>query len=113
MIREFARNIVTLQAFNAAGRRVAIEKTDKHAWQAAPVEGPITLRYEVYAWDMSVRAAHLDDTVGFFNGTSVFLAVEGQSSAPCVVDIQPPPGGVLRNWRVATALANRPSVVKA
>ncbi|WP_248320564.1 PDZ domain-containing protein [Caballeronia sp. Sq4a] len=105
MIREFARNIVTLQAFNAAGRRVAIEKTDKHAWQAAPVDGPITLRYEVYAWDMSVRAAHLDDTVGFFNGTSVFLAVEGQSSAPCVVDIQPPPGGAHRNWRVATALA--------
>ncbi len=78
---------MTLQAFNAAGRKVAIDKIDKHAWQAAPVEGPITLRYEVYVWDMSVRAAHLDDTVGFFNGTSVFLAVEGQSAAPCIVDI--------------------------
>ena len=32
MIREFARNIVTLQAFNAAGRWVAIEKIDKYAW---------------------------------------------------------------------------------
>ncbi|GJH22371.1 M61 family metallopeptidase [Caballeronia novacaledonica] len=105
MIREFARNIVTLQAFNAAGRKIAIEKTDKHAWQAAPVDGPITLRYEVYAWDMSVRAAHLDDTIGFFNGTSTFLAVEGQSAAPCIVDIEPPPGGAYRNWRVATALA--------
>jgi len=105
MIREFARNIVTLQAFNAAGRRLGIEKVDKHAWQAAPSDGPITLRYEVYAWDMSVRAAHLDDTVGFFNGTSVFLAVEGLSGAPCIVDIQPPQGGEYRNWRVATALA--------
>ncbi|MDR5834919.1 PDZ domain-containing protein [Caballeronia sp. LZ034LL] len=104
MIREFARNIVTLQAFNAAGRKVAIEKIDKHAWQAAPVEGPLTLRYEVYAWDLSVRAAHLDDSIGFFNATSVFLAVEGQSGAPCVVDIQPPEGGAYRTWRVATAL---------
>ncbi|MDR5821045.1 PDZ domain-containing protein [Caballeronia sp. LZ043] len=104
MIREFARNIVTLQAFNAAGRKVAIDKIDKHAWQAAPVEGPLTLRYEVYAWDLSVRAAHLDDSIGFFNATSVFLAVEGQSGAPCVVDIQPPEGGAYRNWRVATAL---------
>ncbi|KMY85079.1 putative protease [Candidatus Paraburkholderia calva] len=105
MIREFARNIVTLQAFNAAGRKVAVEKIDKHAWQAAPVEGPITLRYEVYAWDMSVRAAHLDDTVGFFNATSVFLAVEGPSASSCIVDIEPPQGGAYRNWRVATALS--------
>ncbi|SAL59357.1 M61 family metallopeptidase [Caballeronia humi] len=104
MIREFARNIVTLQAFNAAGRRIGIEKIDKHAWQVAPHDGPITLRYEVYGWDMSVRAAHLDDTVGFFNGTSVFLAVEGQADAPCSVDIQAPQGAAYRNWRVATAL---------
>lgn len=104
MVREFARNIVTLAAFNAAGRRIAIEKIDKHAWQAAPHDGPITLRYEVYGWDLSVRAAHLDDTIGFFNGTSVFLAVEGQADAPCAVDIQAPQGAAYRNWRVATAL---------
>ncbi|QIN63135.1 hypothetical protein SBC1_31590 [Caballeronia sp. SBC1] len=104
MIREFARNIVTLQAFNAAGRKLAVDKTDKHAWQTAPHDGPITLRYEVYGWDLSVRAAHLDDTIGFFNGTSVFLAVEGQADVPCIVDIQKPAGTQYANWRVATAL---------
>lgn len=104
MVREFARNIVTLRAFNEAGRKVRIEKTDKHSWQAAPVNGALTLRYEVYAWDLSVRAAHLDDTTGFFNGTSVFLAVLGQEAAPCVVDIQRPEGEAYRHWRVATAL---------
>jgi predicted metalloprotease with PDZ domain len=105
MVREFARNIVTLQAFNAAGRKIAIEKLDKHAWQAAPHEGPITLRYEVYGWDLSVRAAHLDENIGFFNGTSVFLAVEGQADARCIVDIQKPHGAQFAPWRVATALA--------
>ncbi|HWT37393.1 MAG TPA: PDZ domain-containing protein, partial [Paraburkholderia sp.] len=104
MVREFARNIVTLRAFNDAGRKVRVEKTDKHAWQAAPVKGALTLRYEVYAWDMSVRAAHLDDTTGFFNGTSVFLSPLGFEDAPCVVDIQKPAGPQFRNWRVATAL---------
>jgi predicted metalloprotease with PDZ domain len=104
MVREFARNIVTLRAFNEAGRKVRIAKTDKHCWQAAPVAGPLTLRYEVYAWDLSVRAAHLDDTGGFFNGTSVFLAVEGQEAAPCVVAIERPAGDGGRRWRVATAL---------
>ncbi|SEK11862.1 M61 family metallopeptidase [Paraburkholderia diazotrophica] len=105
MVREFARNIVTLRAFNDGGRKVRIEKTDKHMWQAAPVKGALTLRYEVYAWDMSVRAAHLDDTTGFFNGTSVFLSPLGFEDARCVVDIQKPAGPQFRNWRVATALS--------
>ena len=104
MVREFARNIVTLRAVNEAGRKVRVEKTDKQTWQAAPVNGALTLRYEVYAWDMSVRAAHLDDTTGFFNGTSVFLAAVGHEEAPCLVDIQKPAGPAYRSWRVATAL---------
>ncbi|MGI4983496.1 MAG: M61 family metallopeptidase [Janthinobacterium lividum] len=104
MIREFARNVVTLGAHDAAGRAVAVRKTDKHRWLADPVDGALTLRYQVYAWDLSVRSAHLDQTVGFFNGTSVFLAVEGREAAPCVVDIQRPPGTGFANWRVATAL---------
>ncbi|QGZ55674.1 M61 family metallopeptidase [Paraburkholderia acidiphila] len=105
MVREFARNIVTLRAFNDAGRKVRVTKTDKHSWQAAPVKGALTLRYEVYAWDMSVRAAHLDDTVGFFNGTSVFLAALGHEEAQHAVDIQRPDGHAYRHWRVGTALA--------
>ncbi|MGF6739154.1 M61 family metallopeptidase [Paraburkholderia atlantica] len=105
MVREFARNIVTLRGVNEAGRKVRVEKIDKHTWQAAPVKGALTLRYEVYAWDMSVRAAHLDDTIGFFNGTSVFLSPLGHEDAQCVVDIQKPQGSAYRDWRVATALA--------
>ncbi|MGF6540870.1 M61 family metallopeptidase [Paraburkholderia youngii] len=104
MVREFARNIVTLRAVNDAGRKVRVEKVDKHTWLAAPVKGALTLRYEVYAWDMSVRAAHLDDTIGFFNGTSVFLSALGHEDAQCVVDIQKPQGAAYRDWRVATAL---------
>jgi predicted metalloprotease with PDZ domain len=104
MIREFARHIVSITA-QAGGRAVALEKIDKHTWRAAPVPSgaALTLSYEVYAWDSSVRAAHLDTTHGFFNGTSVFLAVVGQEEAPCLVDIQPPAHGG-ENWRVATAL---------
>ncbi|MBS6360536.1 PDZ domain-containing protein [Burkholderia sp.] len=105
LVREFARNIVTLQAFNDAGRKVRIAKTDKHTWQAAPVKGALTLRYDVYAWDLSVRSAYLDDSGGFFNGTAVFLSVAGQEDAPCDVDIVKPKDTAFRHWRVATALS--------
>ncbi len=103
MIREFARNVVRISAL-AGGRRIALEKVDKHTWRAAPAK-QIELAYEVYAWDLSVRAAHLDETHGFFNGSSVFLLPIGMEHEPCTVDILPPAGARYRSWRVATALA--------
>jgi predicted metalloprotease with PDZ domain len=103
MIREFARNIVQIRA-ESNGKTVALTKLDKHTWRAAPVSGSLTLQYEVYAWDLSVRAAHLDQTHGFFNGTSVFLRVLGQEDLPHVVDIQRPLDAAAATWRVATAM---------
>jgi predicted metalloprotease with PDZ domain len=103
MIREFARNIVRIRA-EADGEQVALAKVDKHTWQAAPCAGPLKLHYEVYAWDLSVRAAHLDQTHGFFNGTSVYLRVLGQEETPHLVDIQRPGDPAAASWRVATSL---------
>ncbi|KUZ15208.1 peptidase M61 [Burkholderia diffusa] len=104
LVREFARNIVTFAAFNDAGRKVRIAKTDKNTWRAAPVSGALTLRYDVYAWDLSVRSAYLDESGGFFNGTAVFLSVAGHEDAPCEVDIAKPAGAAFRTWRVGTSL---------
>jgi predicted metalloprotease with PDZ domain len=103
MIREFARNIVRISAV-AGGRKVPLEKLDKHTWRAAPVPGPLEVASEVYAWDLSVRAAHLDETHGFFNGTSVFLLPIGLEHAACSVDILPPEGTRYAGWKVATGL---------
>jgi predicted metalloprotease with PDZ domain len=103
MVREFARNIVRIRA-ESGGRPVELAKLDKHTWRAAPVAGPLILHYEVYAWDLSVRAAHLDQSHGFFNGTSVFLRVLGQDAAPHQVDIQRPGDPAASDWRVATSL---------
>ncbi|MBA5639875.1 M61 family metallopeptidase [Duganella sp. LX20W] len=103
MIREFARNIIQIRA-ESNGKDVPLTKLDKHTWQAAPVSGPLMVHYEVYAWDLSVRAAHLDQTHGFFNGTSVFLRVVGQEHATHTVEIQRPADPAAASWRVATAL---------
>jgi len=104
MIREFARNIVRIRA-ESNGGAIALTKLDKHTWRAAPAEGPLTLHYEVYAWELSVRAAHLDQTHGFFNGTSVFLRAVGHEELPHHVDIVRPADPAAKTWRVATAMA--------
>lgn len=103
MIREFARNVVQIRA-ESNGRAVALTKLDKHSWRAAPVDGALTVVYEVYAWDLSVRTAHLDQTHGFFNGTSVCLRVVGQEALAHEVDIRRPADAAAKTWRVATSM---------
>lgn len=111
MIREFARHIVRIRA-SCRGRPVALAKEDKHTWRAAPCRGPLTVEYEVYAWDLSVRCAHLDATHGFFNGTQLFLAAAGHEQGEHLVDLRPPRHA---DWRVATTLPEargRPGAAK-
>ena len=103
MIRDFAKNIVAMTASNNDGA-ISIEKQDKQTWLLAPSPSPITIEYTVYAWDMSVRTAHLDTTHGFFNGSSVFLAVHDQEQNPVDIKINLPAGASYEDWRIATTL---------
>ena len=103
MVREFAKNIVRINAISN-GSSVELAKQDKSTWKAQPCAGPLEVAYEVYAWDLSVRAAHLDQTHAYFNGTSVFLRIHGQDQEPSSVEILPPSQSVIGTWRVATTL---------
>ena len=104
MIRDFARHIVEISARDDTGE-VALEQLNKSSYRAAPAAGTLQVDYRVYAWDLSVRGAHLDTTHGFFNGSSVFLEVLGQSDQPCRVQIDRPVGPACEQWRLATTLA--------
>ncbi len=103
MIRDFSRQLQMMSA-TCAGDPVALHRLDKQTWRAEAVSAELVVSYQVYAWDLSVRSAHLDTTHGFFNGTSVFLRVVGQEHAACLVRIQPPPTTVGEAWRLATTL---------
>jgi predicted metalloprotease with PDZ domain len=101
MIREFARHLRDVTMRDDDGP-VAWTKVDKDTWVAAPARGELVVRYAVYAWDLSVRAAHLDRSHGFFNGTSLLLGVVGQEHGPHGLALRPPPG--IDGWQVATTL---------
>ena len=103
LIREFARNVTRIHA-TSRGKPLGIAKLDKHTWQCAPANAPVTVTMEVYGHDLSVRGAHLDTTHAFFNGSSVFLRVLGQEHCGCEVDIRAPRGARYRRWQVATAM---------
>ncbi len=103
LVREFSKNLQNLVA-RQRGRLCEVHQTDKSGWEIACDPGfALELQYEVYALDNSVRTAWLDASRGFFNGTSVFLQVQGQAGSPHGVELV---GGAQRaSWQVATALA--------
>ncbi|MBK8326409.1 MAG: M61 family metallopeptidase [Moraxellaceae bacterium] len=104
MIRDFARHIVSVRAKTSQGLLLDVKKLTKNQWQVAAHDGQITLDYEVYAWDLSVRGAHLDQTHGYFNGTCLLLAVQGQEEKLHQLSLYEPENV---NWRVATTLTKQ------
>lgn len=104
LIRDFSKHLIDLQAETENGTPLSVTPVEKSHWQVAPHQGSIRIQYQVYAWDLSVRGAHFDQTHAFFNGTSVFLAVDGQRDQACSVEIVPSPFSQAENWQVATTL---------
>lgn len=101
MIRDFARNILDLRA-QANGQALAITALDKQTWRLEATEHPVTVNYLVYAFDLSVRSAYLDQFWGFFNNSSLCLAVKGYEAQPIDVTLQLPEQ--LEHWQVATGM---------
>lgn len=102
MIRDYARHIVSIDA-QCNGKSVDLTEIDKSTWQVSPCDGPLLVRYEVYAWDSSVRGAHLDNTHWYFNGPCVFISAIGHTDTPHEVTLEQP-GSHATQWQVATSM---------
>jgi predicted metalloprotease with PDZ domain len=104
LVREFARHLSQLTAVQGS-RPVRLQQVDKARWVAhCTARGALRVSYLVYAFDTSVRAAFLDDTRGFFNGTGLCLRAEGREAQPHRIEL----GALPRGWQVATAMAPVP-----
>ncbi|WP_198780256.1 M61 family metallopeptidase [Shewanella putrefaciens] len=104
MVRDFAKNIIELTAKDETGQTLKLKQLDKQTWSIDNNSSEIILSYQIYAWDLSVRTAHLDMTHGFFNGSSVFLAAQGFEDTLHTVTMSPPTESTLSEWRLATSM---------
>ena len=103
LIRDFAKHIVEIKAETLEGKPLSINPITTDQWQLTPTTEAVKIHYQVYAWDLSVRGAHFDQTHAFFNGTSLFLAVEGQTEAEVKVSLNSA-DWIPESWKVATTL---------
>jgi predicted metalloprotease with PDZ domain len=110
-IRDFAKNITSIYAeslhSHGVSHLVELTQLDKHTWQAAAIPKGASLKVscQVYAYDVSVRTAYLDNQQALFNFSSLCLSVVGQASRPCQVTLLPPPCHTEQTpWQVVSSL---------
>ncbi|MCB2376868.1 PDZ domain-containing protein [Hymenobacter sp. BT635] len=92
LVREFAKNVEGFEA-KAGNEALRTEKITKNTWRVYhPRAKDFTVRYRVYAFELSVRTSFIDAAHGYLNGTSVFMyPAEGQQ-LPSTLTVQPAPG---------------------
>ena len=100
LVREYARHVLDLRAHDADGNPLPVRKLRKNAWLVAG-SGPITVEYELYANEQSVRTNHVDDAHAFLAPAATFLFEPGVERA-YEVRVDAPAG-----WTAYTGLPRR------
>ncbi|NJR65012.1 MAG: M61 family metallopeptidase [Leptolyngbyaceae cyanobacterium CRU_2_3] len=107
LVREYARHLQDFAAHLAtrSDQSLVWHKGSKNHWQIE-TEGvsDITVRYRIFANELTVRTNHLDATHGFFNGAALFFFLPGWEQHPIQVTIVP----ARPDWRITTALPSLP-----
>ncbi len=100
LVREFAKHLSGLAA-SQGSKALAVEQLDKASWRVrCSGRAALTLSYEVYAFDASVRTAWLDSQRAFFNASSLCLRAHGREAETHYLEL----AGVPPTWRIATEM---------
>ena len=110
LIREFSKHIESVRAYDEEGRLLEIQKFEKNKWRLFNTDHElITVEYDVYAYDLSVRGAYVDQTRLYVNPACACLGLEGQEDKTVEVELFLP--DELKHFQLATGMASK-SLVK-
>lgn len=111
MVRDFAKNIVSLSAQEATSASpLTVEKVDKQTWTLHTNGKACSIDYTIYANDLSIRSAFINHEYAFINGTSAFLEVEGFVNTEHQLDLSLPIADEsISQWRAYTSMEARAS----
>ena len=92
LVREFAKNVEGFAA-TAGGNSLRTEKVSKNTWRIYhPKAKDFTVRYRVYAFELSVRTSFIDAAHGYVNGTSVFMYPADGKELASTLEVKPAQG---------------------
>lgn len=116
MVRDFAKNIVSLSAKKTAANTLAAEaltqssvsivKLDKQTWSIQTDGDACIIDYTIYANDLSIRSAFINHEYAFINGTSAFLQIAEFENSQHQLEITL--GDTIpSNWNAHTSMETR------
>jgi predicted metalloprotease with PDZ domain len=84
LIREYERHVEALTAADPTRAPLAVEKTRKNRWRVTTNGArTVSVRYRVYAHEMSVRTNWVDEELAMINGAPTFITLlESPSRRP-------------------------------
>ena len=110
LIREFSKHIEAVKAYDEDGRQLQIQKFEKNKWRLFNTDHElITVEYDVYAYDLSVRGAYVDQNRLYVNPACACLGLEGQENKEIELEIFLP--DELKHFQLATGMQAK-SLVK-
>lgn len=110
LIREFSKHIEAVKAYDEDGRQLQIQKFEKNKWRLFNTDHElITVEYDVYAYDLSVRGAYVDQNRLYVNPACACLGLEGQENKEIELEIFLP--DELKHFQLATGMQSK-SLVK-
>jgi predicted metalloprotease with PDZ domain len=90
LVREFSRHLNQVKAYSLQGAVLPVTKKTKNAWEVdLKGQTSFVLKYEVYAFELSVRTSFLDETHGFVSGPSMFMYLDGHKETGGELVVQP------------------------
>ena len=89
LIREYARNIDALSA-SSGDKTLKAEKINKNTWRVySNNASQVKVKYQLYAYELTVRTNFLDASHGYINGASTFLYLDKKQNLPSTLTIKP------------------------
>jgi predicted metalloprotease with PDZ domain len=91
LVREFSKNVNQVKAKDESNKSLKTSKKTKNTWliDNSNKAKKISITYEVYAFELSVRTSFLDLTHGFVSGSGVFMYVSGNQEIAGSLEIVP------------------------
>ncbi|MFQ5640828.1 MAG: hypothetical protein ACE5IR_22850 [bacterium] len=100
VIQNYAKNVVSFNAFDADEQPLDSQKIDKDTWRIDKMpDQEVMVKYTYYARQLDGGSSYVDDAETYINPVTCLMYVPGKELLPVSLAIEKP-----ADWNIATAL---------
>ncbi len=90
MVREYSRNVEGFETYDTRNQPVKFTKVRKNVWRVYnDTIKAMSVRYKVYAYELSVRTCFVDIDHAYINGAALYMFTDSLKNQPAMVNFKP------------------------